>query len=122
MQRIRSEFGVNVSFQADLAAVGGKGLVREIEIATAGDLVGKELAAFEAKLAILQALVKNFVGVLLDGELGILEEREVLHFAGIFEIDEDGDAFTAFGLENGGEQALEAERREGFFGGVQDTP
>ena len=52
---------VDVAGERELAAIGGPGFIREIEVAAAGDFVGEEVAAGEAEFrhhAIAQAAVK----------------------------------------------------------------
>jgi hypothetical protein len=48
----------------------------------------------------------------LDGEIRVLEKPKVCDLLWIVEVDEDANTFPGFGVENGGEQSAQAERRE----------
>ena len=112
---------VDILFQAETSAVGREGLVGQVEIAAAGDLVGEEIAAGEVQFlegAVLKAAVEDLVGMALDGEGGVFEEGEIGDVEGVLEVDEDGNAFSALGLEDGGQQAGQAEGGEASGGGV----
>ncbi len=112
--------GVNIALQRELPAVRRERGVGEVEVAAAGDLVGKKFPPFEVELgeaAVAEAFVKHFVSVPLDGERRVVEEGKVLHRARVGEVDEDADALAPFGLKHGAEEAGQVEGREGGFGG-----
>ena len=49
---------------------------------------------------------------------GFFRKAKSLMSVGFFEIDQDGDAFAALGLEDGAQEAGEAEGREASGDGV----
>ena len=107
---------IDVLLEAELATIGGVGLVGQVEIAAAGHFVGVDLAAFEAELvedAVFQTLVEDIVRFFLHGEAGVLQEFEVLDIARVFEVDEDADALAGLGFESLLEQTAQTEGREG---------
>ena len=67
--------------------------------------------------AILQALIKILVRVLLDGTRGIFQERIALGLAQVRQIDEDAYPTADGGLEHGAQQAGKIKLRELAPGG-----
>ena len=50
---------------------------------------------------VVEALIKDVVGVFLHGEGRVLQESKVLHLGGIVQVDQDTGALALFGLEDG---------------------
>ena len=104
-------FLVDIGEEIDFSAEGIESGFGEIEVAAAGDFVGKHFATSELKFgdrSVVEALVDGFVGVALDGKVGVFEKGEGLDIAGIFQIDEDADFFPWLGIEDSLEEASEA--------------
>lgn len=104
-------FLVDIVEEIDFPAVAIESDFREIEVAAAGDFVGKHFATSELKFGdggVVEALVDGFVGVALDRKVGVFEKGEGLDIAGIFQIDEDADFFPRLWVEDSLEEASEA--------------
>jgi hypothetical protein len=57
-------------------------------------------------------LVKNIVGIFLNGERGVFEEGKVFDQSGVVQIDQNTCLFTLGGFKNGAEEAHKIERRK----------
>ena len=82
--------------------------VRQIEVAARRLRVGKHFAACQCQLfshAILQPQMKVLMCSLLDGPRRIFQERIILGFSEIWQVDKDADFAAERGLEHGAEQA-----------------
>ena len=88
----------------------------EVEIAPSGDGVSVKRDRLETEFlhhACAEGVEETVVSVVLNEEGPLGEERVILHVGGVLKVDEDGDALSSFGMENGVEETLEVELREG---------
>lgn len=103
-------FLVDIGEEIDFSALSIESDFGEIEVATAGDFVGKHFATRELEFSdggVVEALVNGFVSVTLDGQVGVFEKGEGLDIAGIFQIDKDADFLPRLWVEDSLEEASE---------------
>ncbi len=115
--------GIDFGFEVEGASGRIDGGGGKVEVAAAGDLIGEEITGGDspvAQHASTNALVKDLVGVALDGESRVVEEGEVLDLCRIGEVDEDRDPVTGAKGEDGIEEAVEIESRKLGIGGRHD--
>ena len=80
-------------------------MVGQVEVASAGGLVGEQVAAGETKLlahAGVEGLVEVLVGTVLDRPVLVLQEGEVGDLGGVIQVDEEGDLASFDGDEDEG--------------------
>ena len=105
--------GVDVPLQAEFPAGHVHREVRQVEVGTAGLLEGKHLTATQIEFGhhvAAQRQVKVPVGVRLDGQRGIFQEREIPHRRRVRQVNQHTDAFAGTRRKHRVEQSREAER------------
>src|SRR4030095_239266 len=93
--------------QPELTAARVPGSHGQIQIASAGDLIGEHGATSQPELsedATVQTLKEDVVRVPLDGQRAIAEKAEILHPARILEIDQDTNPFAFLRIEDRAQQ------------------
>ena len=96
--------GIDILFEGEPAALGVDDEVVHVEIAAPGFFVGVQFSPGQAEIfahPVVEALIKNVVGVFLDGEGGVFEKGEVLHLRGVVEVNQDAGTLPLLGLEDG---------------------
>ena len=96
-------FRIDILFEGEASTLGVDDEVVHVEIAAPGFLIGVQLTSGQAEVLaypVVEALIKNVVGVFLDGEGGVFEEGKVLHLGGVVEIDENAGPLSFLGFKN----------------------
>ena len=104
--------GIDVFFKGEMIPVNVDCEVIEIEVTASGGSVGVEVSPGQGERflgSVVQPLIKNIVGILLNGEVGIFQEGKILHAGRVVEVDENAGPFAFGRLENGLEQADKVE-------------